>query len=369
MNKSSLFAWRRSIRVRIIWWLLLSFIFAHILTNIIEDYIPYFNSGTTAANLLAFWMFIICFLLFFFLLTRSLVRYLRRIADGLMSIAGGSLGHRVPDGRRDELGDVSRNINYMAEQLELTMTKEREMERSKMELITNVSHDLRTPLTSLIGYLNLLKQEESGLTGELKRYVDSAYYKSEHLRSLIEELFEYTRLTGGGVRLSLETIDLHKLIEQVITEIEPLAEEQELIIRRLQPYRALPADIDPDLFVRVIDNLLMNALKFASKPGEIKIGIWNRDGGIEIKVINEGKPLLHVDGEQLFDRFYKGDSSRGEGAGGKPGGAGLGLSIARNIVELHGGKLFLQYEDGVYSFTIQIPQRSAESHNSANESS
>ncbi|GGG76698.1 HAMP domain-containing sensor histidine kinase [Paenibacillus radicis (ex Gao et al. 2016)] len=360
MSKNSLFAWRRSIRVRIIGWLLLSFILANFLTTVIEYYVPYFKSDTPVANVLSFWMFIICFLFFFFLLTRSVIRYLRRIADGLMSIAGGSLGHRVPDGRKDELGDVSRNINYMAEQLELTMAKEREAERSKMELITNVSHDLRTPLTSLIGYLNLLKQDEIQQADEQRRYIDNAYHKSEQLKRLIDELFEYTRLTGGSVELSLETIDLHKLMEQIVTEIEPLAQEQSLTVRRLQPYRALPAEIDPDLFVRAVDNLLMNALKFASKPGEVAVGVWDHEDGIEIKIMNEGAPLPEAeeDGEQLFHRFYKGDHARRSTAASRiPNGAGLGLSISRNIIELHGGKLFLQYEAGVYTFTIQLPGR------------
>lgn len=303
----------------------------------------------------SFLFLLLLFLLFFLFLTRPIVLYLETLAEGLMSIAKGKLDHRVPLTRNDELGVVAQNINYMAEQLEQMMEHERQIEKSKMELITNVSHDLRTPLTSIIGYLNLLQNDDYQDLAEHKRYIDNAFNKTQQLKKLIDDLFEYTRLTSGAPNLTFATIDLGGLLEQIIIEFEPLAAENSLTVKRVWEQRTILGHVDIEKFVRAIDNLLINALKFSLKPGEITVRLSERADHIYLAVENRGKPITEEQEQLLFERFYKAELSRNDNR--MPPGAGLGLSITKNIVELHDGHLGLTHQNGHYTFYIELPRR------------
>ncbi|MEW9700468.1 ATP-binding protein [Paenibacillus sp. SI8] len=297
---------------------------------------------------------VLAFLFFFFLFTRPIVRYLRTLADGLMSIANGNLDCRVPLLRRDELGDVAQSINYMAEQLQMMMKKERQIETSKMELITNVSHDLRTPLTSMIGYLNLLQMDDYQNLEEHKRFINNAYNKTQQLKKLVDDLFEYTHLTSGAVNLSFKTIDLVGLLEQIIIEFEPIAKEYGITVDKVWEMKPVPGALDVEKFVRALDNLLMNALKFSDKPGEITVLLTEFEHRIYMAVENRGEPITEEQELQLFERFYKADPSRHDNQ--VPQGSGLGLSIAKNIIDLHGGTIGLLHKDGYYTFYIELPR-------------
>lgn len=331
--------WKRSIRGRILWSILLSFWLA----------------VTIAYQFNNFWLLIGSFILFFFLFMHHIAKYIRTLSDGLMLIAKGDLNYRVPLTRQDELGSVAQNINYMTEQLQHMLEKERQLEMSKMELITNVSHDLRTPLTSIVGYLNLLKNDDYTDIAEHKRYIQNAFNKTQQLKKLIDDLFEYTRLTSGSSRFRFQTVDLVGLLEQMITEFEPLAQEQSLQVdwRRESAPDTLLASIDAEQFVRAVDNLLMNALKFSTKPGAIAVRLVRRDEKAVLTVENKGEPIAEEQERLLFERFYKADPSRHESS--ELPGAGLGLSIARSIVELHGGQIGLDYRDGSFAFRIELP--------------
>ncbi len=255
---------------------------------------------------------VVTFLFFFFMLTRPIVRYLRTLADGLMTIAGGNLDYWLPASSEDELGEVAKSINFMAEQLQEKMDLERRSEQSKMELITGVSHDLRTPLTSIIGYLNLLKNDDYTNLEEHKRYIDNAYNKSQQLKQLIDDLFEYTRLTSGAANLSLTKMDMAALLEQIMNEFEPIAQENALSVRLVRDPGPMYASIDTEKMVRAIDNLLMNALKFSFKPGDITVRLLENSGHIYFAVENVGKPIAKEQEKLLFERFYKADPSRSE---------------------------------------------------------
>lgn len=293
------------------------------------------------------------FIFFFFLFTRPIVRYMRMLADGLISIAQGNLDYRVPMSRQDELGYVAHNINYMAEQLQSIMIRERQVEMSKMELITNVSHDLRTPLTSIIGYLNLLKNDDYRDLNEHKRYIQNAFNKTEQLKKLIDDLFEYTRLTSGAIVPDLKTIDLCGLLEQILTETEPLIQENGLQLEKVLEKPEIPGRVDAEQLVRAIDNLLMNAIKFSRKPGVITVRLAEHEHYIRLAVENVGEPITGEEEKLLFERFYKADPARS--VQDMPPGSGLGLSIARNIVELHGGQIGLVHRNGHYSFYMELP--------------
>lgn len=296
--------------------------------------------------------FVITFIFSFYTLTRRIVKYIIALADGLQIIAEGNLNYRFPVIRKDELGRVALNINIMTEQLQQQIEKERKVENSKMELITGVSHDLRTPLTSIIGYLELLRSDSFQNRDEYTRFVQNTYNKALHLKKLINNLFEYTRLISSDIQLKLKQIDVHQLLEQMLFEFEPLAQENGIHVIRKTGHSPVMALIDSGKFARAIDNLLINALNYSIKPGKIEVLLRSDQDRFYIDIENKSHPITQEQEEKIFDRFYKVDDSRNND--GIQKGSGLGLSISRNIINLHGGTLTLAHEKGVFIFTIAI---------------
>lgn len=297
--------------------------------------------------------FTIIFIITFLVLTRRIVKDLVTLERGLQIITEGDLSYRVTVNRQDELGRVAFNINQMTERLQQQIAKEREVEKSKMEMITGISHDLRTPLTSIIGYIELLRTESFQDKEEYSRFIQNTYNKAIHLKKLLDDLFEYTRLTSVDSRLNLKRIDLSQLLNQLLFEFEPIAQENNVHLVKEVANSPIVALIDSDKVARAIDNLLINALKYSLKPGDIVIRMTTNYEHIIIEIENKGTPLTQDQERKLFDRFYKVDHSRS--SEGIQTGAGLGLSIAKNIAELHEGSLTLKHSDGVFTFQLCLP--------------
>ncbi|BBH21659.1 hypothetical protein Back11_30040 [Paenibacillus baekrokdamisoli] len=336
--------------------MLWSFVLGMIMTIILNLFITYYILNEIPngfiSSILSIGTFLFLFIMSFFLLTRPIMQYFRAITHGLNAIAGGDLGYRLPLTRLDELGTVAQNINNMAERLQLQVERERYLEKSKMELITSVSHDLRTPLTSIIGYLDLLKTHAYQDVQEQERYIDHACNKIQQLNKLVNDLFEYTRLTSGEVRLSLQEVDLNQVLEQMISEFEPVAREHGISIHKSLPPVPVKIIMDVEKIVRAIDNLFWNAIKFSERPSELRITLLTQEDSIIIAVENDGKPISQEVEEQLFERFFKGEPSRNDKN--MPSGSGLGLSIAKHIVELHEGRIWLEHDNGHFKFCIEL---------------
>ncbi|AIQ60838.1 sensor histidine kinase [Paenibacillus borealis] len=298
-------------------------------------------------------LFLVIFVFTFFTLTRRIVKDLVTLEQGLQIIAEGDLSYRVDVERQDELGLVALNINRMAERLEQQIIKEREVEKSKMELITGISHDLRTPLTSIIGYIELLRTESFQDKKEYSRFVQNTYNKAIHLKQLLDDLFEYTRLSSVDSRLNLERVDLSQLLNQLLFEFEPLAQDNSVLLVKDIGKSPTITLVDSEKIARAIDNLLMNALKYSLKPGSIRIRMITESEQCTIEVENKGTPLSKDQENRLFERFYKADHSRK--SEGIQSGAGLGLSIARNIAELHHGTLSLEHNHDIFTFRLRLP--------------
>ncbi|MGX4588371.1 HAMP domain-containing sensor histidine kinase [Paenibacillus chitinolyticus] len=297
-------------------------------------------------------VFLLLFLLLFYLFTYSKMKEIRTMSRGVRHIAEGKLSIRLPVKSKDELGTLTASINEMAGQLEEMIAKERLTEQAKSELITNISHDLRTPLTSIIGYLTVLI-EHPETSGVLKNYVNNALNKSNQLKKLIDDLFEYTRLTNNQVALGKSRVDLVGMLHQIIMEFLPLAEQHQVRVNSTLPDRKVEVVIDADKIVRAVDNLLTNALKFSVKPGSIDIVLNAEHPWAVLSIANNGLAITPEQEKRLFDRFYKADESRNDHR--MPHGSGLGLTIAQSIVQLHEGDIWLRRTGSYYEFFIRIP--------------
>ncbi|GMK47347.1 two-component sensor histidine kinase [Paenibacillus glycanilyticus] len=293
---------------------------------------------------------LVFFFIYFFALSRSTIRYLMRISQGIERIAGGDFESRLPVRGGDELGALAENINKMTAQLKLSIEEERRTERTKAELVTNVSHDLRTPLTSIVGYLGLIEEDRYRDEVELRHYVQIAYEKSTRLKTMIDDLFEYTR-TSGGIGLRLSPINLVEMIGQLAAQFRLQFEQAEVKCRLTLPDHSILVDADGDKLVRVFENLVVNAIQYGKEGRQIDIAVWSERGLAVVEIANYGEPLPASVIPLLFERFYRGEQSRSRNTGG----SGLGLAIAKNIVELHHGQISAASAEGKTSFKVELP--------------
>ena len=299
---------------------------------------------------LAVFLTCIVFIISFVVITNSKMKYLDEIAVGLKIIASGNLNYRIEERGTDEIKNIAYNINYMAKEIGEKINAERDAEKTKTDLITNVSHDLRTPLTSVMGYMGLVIQKRYKDEKEMDEYLNIAFNKAERLKVLIDDLFEYTKYNNNGINLNRSQVNLSEFLSQLIEELMPILDENNLSIFKKFECEKVFVSIDPIKMLRVFENLLTNAIKYAYKPGEIIIGLYEKDGKAVIVFRNKGDHLTKEKTDKLFDRFYRVDESRNTNTGG----SGLGLAISKNIVELHGGKIWADSVGNNISFYVEL---------------
>jgi signal transduction histidine kinase len=294
---------------------------------------------------------IAAFIFLFYWLTKRKMDYIEELARGLQEISKGNLHFRVPLRSKDELASLASSINRMTGALQTTMDEERRAERTKNELITNISHDLRTPLTLIMGYLRLLKDRHFDDEAQAHNYAQIAYSKSEKLKVLIDDLFEFTKLSNQIVNMNLERVCLNELLEQLTEELVTYAEESSLaLVKDIVPER-LHAMIDAAQMIRVAENLLVNAVKYSYKPGVVTVRMDRDNDHARICIINRGDHIQEDELHRVFDRFYRVDTARTSAGGG----SGLGLAIAKSIVEAHAGKIWAECEGDEIRFCVLIP--------------
>lgn len=328
-----------------------SFVIMSIQLQIFDSLVyPYSHTNIWIMLFIIFTISIISFIVIFLLLIRKKISYLKSVSQCVHSIAHGKLGLTIEISGRDELAHLAQNINYMSKELEDKFEYERQLERAKHELITNVSHDLRTPLTSIIGYLDLLKNGQYNSNMQSQKYVEIAYVKSQRLKYLIDELFEYTCLSREDAKLNWNEVDASSVLEQIVGEYLPIFEKENLKVRKSITQETIPICMDVEKMVRVYENLLINALKYSVKPSELSISLKKIGNKAILKVSNQVEKSPASDPNTLFERFYRGDKSRNSEQG-----TGLGLAISKRIVELHNGKIHVEYKKGWMSFIIEHP--------------
>lgn len=286
----------------------------------------------------------------FLLLQRKSMNYITRLSSAIQNISEGDLNTVVEVIGDDEFSAMAANLNKMVADIRQLMDKEREAERTKNELITNVAHDLRTPLTSIIGYLELLSGPAS-LTQEMKKkYLDITYTKAKRLEKLIEDLFGFTKLNYGKVSMKVSKVDIVKLLSQLLEEFYPNFMDKNLAYELQSDVPAKTISADGNLLARLFDNLINNAIKYGAEGKKILVKIQSGESIVTVSVTNYGYVIPKDELPLLFEKFYRVEQSRSTNTGG----TGLGLAIAKNIVDMHGGTIGVTSDLNGTVFTVRL---------------
>ena len=305
--------------------------------------------------LLVFVSGILVFVLTLFLLINKKIKYLKYISKQVKEIADKEFGSTIKLQGNDEITELCQNINLMSKELKKKFDHEREIEKSKNDMIIGISHDLRTPLTAIKGYLQLVKDKQYQSTKELETYINVAFSRIVMLEDLIENLFEYTRLQGKEIKLEYQRLCLNDIVQQVFLDYGPLFDKENLNLQICIPKEKYFVEIDPEKYVRVLENLLGNALKYSLKPGNVSVSLNSENEGVRMTIKNKTQVIDAESLTHLFDRFYRIEKSRSK----ETGGVGLGLAIAKSIVELHGGRIWAESLNDIISFNVWFPLSSA----------
>ncbi|RXT15365.1 HAMP domain-containing sensor histidine kinase [Ammoniphilus sp. CFH 90114] len=293
------------------------------------------------------YIFVYCFIVIPFVLKR--IGLLNRILKGSQEIAAGNIQFRIEETGKGQLSALASHINTMRSGFESALEKQLKSERMKTELITNVSHDLKTPLTSIINYVDLLKTEDLSLEKK-KQYLDVLERKTQRLKTLIDDLFEASKVASGAVDLEIQQVDVGALLNQALAEYHDQIEQSTLTFRiKLGPVPVY-VPLDGNKTWRAFENLISNALKYSQTHTRVYISVDEQEEHVVISMKNTSAYEIDFDVEELFERFKRGDQSR------NTEGSGLGLAIAKNIVELHGGNLSIEIDGDLFKVFVTLPK-------------
>jgi signal transduction histidine kinase len=257
-------------------------------------------------------------------------------------IARGELNARVAVVGRDELAQLTRSFNAMAAQLELMQAKQQELDTLRRELVAWASHDLRTPLTSMRAVLEALADGMVDDPETVRRYYRVAQQDIRSLSALIDDLFDVSQIDAGGLQLDVAPNSIGDLISDTIERFSETARRQNVQLAGEVQAGTDPVKMDAPRIGRVLANLTSNALRHTPSGGQVHLSARRTSNGVEVEVRDTGEGIRPEDLPYVFDRFYRGEKSRSRATGG----AGLGLAIARGIVEAHGGSIRVESEVG-----------------------
>ena len=243
---------------------------------------------------------------------------------------------------RDELNNIQKGFKAAVEE-------EVKSQRMKTELISNVSHDLKTPLTSIIAYVDLLKGEED--EEKRKAYLETLERKSQRLKHLIEDLFEVSKATTGNINLNIMDVDISYLMKQVVLELDDKINEAGLDMRLSLPEEKVILPLDGQRTYRVFENLIINVVKYALPNSRVYIDIKERRENVNVTIKNISADEITFNINEISDRFVRGDKSR------NTEGSGLGLAIVKSFVELQGGKFHIEVDGDLFKAIINFKKK------------
>ena len=357
----SSFKWRLLINITLSY--LVAFLIYSILGIVFDRIIP-IAVPNEMRYALCYAISFIVFVEIFFKLIDFTIEYIRKLRRSIQQVTSGNYGVQCEVEYDDELGSLAANINVLSKTLlakekeseklkekeRAALDIERNAERQKNELITNVAHDLRTPLTTIVGYLELIKDDTALSKEDVHKYSGIAYEKSIRLQEMMDDLFEFTKLDNTDIKLNKSMINLSGLIMQMTDEFYPSFKDCIITPIMNLPEEDIYVQGDGQLLARVFDNLISNALKYGYHNTDLKIEVSGDEKYATVKVINHGDTIAPEDLPLLFNKFYRTDSSRNS----KTGGTGLGLAITKNIVDLHHGDISVTSDDQITTFIVKF---------------
>lgn len=351
------------------WRLLINIIVSYVITFLVYSalltlmqFFDFISLPIEFQYILSFFISLCVFLVIFFDLMNITLKYITDLSSTIQKVTEGDYDAEVSIDYDDEFGMLAANINALAKTLKakekesiilkenerLAYNAERNAEKQKKDLITNVAHDLRTPLTTIVGYLELIKNNTQLSKDDIHKYSSVAYDKSIRLQGMMDDLFEFTKLDNTDIKVNMATINISELMMQLTDEFYPNFQEHHITPIINISDHSLFTYGDGQLLARVFDNLISNALKYGEDGGKIKIEVLNDEDTITIKVRNYGETIPKEDLPYIFNKFYRSDSSRSSATGG----TGLGLAIAKNIIDIHKGDIFVTSRDNRTTFVV-----------------
>ena len=289
----------------------------------------------------------------FFALQERSMRYISRISSAIQNISEGDLNTAIEGRGEGDAGvfmPIQKELCRIQQGFKKAVDEEVKNERMKTELVTNVSHDLRTPLTSIIGYLELLSGKVEIPAEMQKKYIDIAYAKSKRLEKLIEDLFGFTKMNYGKVAMHVSKVDIVKLLSQLLEEFYPSFKDKNLSYELQSNVPGKVITADGNLLARLFDNLINNAIKYGADGKRVLVQIHAEEEVVTVSVTNYGYVIPADELPLLFNKFYRVEQSRSTNTGG----TGLGLAIAKNIVDMHGGTIQVTSDLNGTVFTVRL---------------
>lgn len=296
---------------------------------------------------------VVLFIIYFLLLTKKFVIYLDEISSGITEISNGNFKHRIDIKNEDEFAKIASKINKMADDIKIIIDNDRKSEDNKNQLITSVAHDLRTPLTSIIGYLELVSDQNKLTPDVRQKYIEVAYNKSKRLEKLIEDLFAYTNYSFGQTTLEITEIDMVKFMNQLIDEFYPSFTENKLEYEFITSVTSAVVLADGNLLARAFANLIANAIKYGSDGKRIEISLYNENGKVNVAITNYGRLIPEDELDNIFERFYRVEGSRSS----ETGGTGIGLAIVKSIIMMHEGTIHVKSDLNGTVFQVALDEK------------
>lgn len=272
-----------------------------------------------------------------------------KVNEAIKKSEDGNIKYEIKDQCSPEVRELLNNISKIKEGYSIAVEDALKNEKLKTELISNVSHDLRTPLTSIINYVNILRQDIT--KDEKEDYLAIVEKKAKKLKVLIDDLFEMSKINSGKMELFKDNIDVVSLIHQTIGEYYYIYESKNIEFK-VDSYREeVYIDLDGKLISRAIENIIINAMKYSLEGTRVYVDIREKDGYIVLSFKNISNYEMNFDNKEIFERFARGDSSRNS----RIEGSGLGLAITKSIIELHDGKVYITREGDMFKIFIYLP--------------
>ena len=292
-------------------------------------------------------------LLFAFFLAGPITASIQALRQGAQRLAEGDLSTRLEVTSRDEIADLAGVLNTMAEELDNAFRRQQDLEQARKDLIASLSHDLRTPLSSMRAMVEAITDDVVSDRATLQRYFSNLNREVEHVSALIDDLFEISRLDTGTLELQLQPSSVGEILANVMDGMEAQAH-----VKALNLWSELEGElgqvvVDPHKIQRVLYNLIQNAIRHTPADGTIVVKAQDRGSMVQIDVTDTGQGISKEEQGRVFERLYRGEKSRSR----EYGGSGLGLAIAKGIVEAHGGDIWVESSVGIGSrFSFSLPR-------------